>query len=67
MSEERDVSRGADVTLNEDESWNRLQFGIYAGGAAGTPTGMAVGPPDDPAKTNHALDLLQGVPRTIQY
>jgi hypothetical protein len=35
-------------------------FGIYPGGAAGTPDGMTAGPPDEPVRIQAALDLLQG-------
>lgn len=38
----------------------RLVFGIYAGGIAGTDSGIATGPEDDPALINQALDRLQG-------
>ena len=37
-----------------------LTFGIYAGGQAGTPSGLTTGPADDPAKIQAALDRLQG-------
>ncbi|ESQ04533.1 Hypothetical protein B590_19904 [Streptomyces sp. PVA_94-07] len=40
-----------------------LLFGIYPGGATGDDSGgLAVGPPDDPARVSAALDLLQGAP-----
>ncbi|MFB7913058.1 hypothetical protein [Streptomyces sp. NPDC056061] len=38
-----------------------LLFGIYPGSVAGDDTGgLAAGPPDDPARVSHALDVLQG-------
>ncbi|MFI9625683.1 hypothetical protein [Streptomyces sp. NPDC052042] len=38
-----------------------LLFGIYPGSVAGDDSGgLAAGPPDDPARVSHALDLLQG-------
>lgn len=37
-----------------------LTFGIYAGGMAGTPSGLTTGPADDPAAIQLALDRLQG-------
>ena len=37
-----------------------LTFGVYAGSEAGTPSGLAVGPPDDPSQIQRALDKLQG-------
>jgi hypothetical protein len=36
-----------------------LTFGIYPGGVAGTPSGLTIGPPDDPSRINHALGQLQ--------
>jgi hypothetical protein len=38
----------------------RLIFGIYPGGAAGSDTGLVSGPPDEPALVNACLDGLQG-------
>ncbi|MEU3214559.1 hypothetical protein [Streptomyces sp. NPDC006971] len=38
-----------------------MVFGIYPGSVAGDDSGgLAVGPPDDPARISHALDRLQG-------
>lgn len=40
-----------------------MLFGIYPGGICGDDAGgLAVGPPDDPARISTALDLLQGRP-----
>ncbi len=60
--EKQDESREDGVTVSPDDGAGRragLQFGVYAGGAAGSPGGMAVGPPDHPDKVNQALDGLQ--------
>ena len=35
-------------------------FGIYPGGEAGSDSGIATGPPDDPLRIQQALDRLQG-------
>ena len=35
-------------------------FGIYPGGVAGTDSGLASGPPENPAAVSQALDALQG-------
>ncbi len=35
-------------------------FGIYSGGVAGTDSGLASGPPENPAAVSQALDALQG-------
>jgi len=37
-----------------------LVFGIYPGGEAGSDQGIAIGPPDDPVRVNHALIELAG-------
>lgn len=38
----------------------QLIFGVYPGGVAGSDTGLAAGPPDDPARIQDALTQLQG-------
>jgi hypothetical protein len=44
----------------------RLEFGIYAGGAAGTPDGaVAAGAPDDPVRAVAALRTLRGRGRRL--
>lgn len=43
----------------------RLTFGIYPGGVAGTETGLATGPPDDPARIKDALAELQNGNKTL--
>lgn len=42
-----------------------LKFGIYPHGVAGTPTGLAVGPKDEPEKIKLALKELQGATKTL--
>lgn len=41
----------------------KLVFGIYPGGEAGSDQGMAIGPPDDSARITACLDRLQGESR----
>jgi hypothetical protein len=36
-----------------------MRFGLYIGSAAGTETGLAIGPQDDPARIHQLLDQLQ--------
>ncbi len=43
-----------------------LEFGIYPLSAAGTPEGLAVGPPDDYAKIRRVLDDLRGHARILR-
>lgn len=52
-------------TRAKRETARRLVFGIYPGGVAGTETGLAVGPPDEPERINEALDVLQGEGRAL--
>jgi hypothetical protein len=42
-----------------------LFFGIYPFSVAGTPTGVAVGPPDNPEQIEQALAALRGVAGTL--
>lgn len=39
---------------------DRLLFGLYPGGVAGTTDGLTVGPPDDADRINPILDAIQG-------
>ncbi|MFZ0427701.1 MAG: hypothetical protein WAO20_06265, partial [Acidobacteriota bacterium] len=43
-----------------EQSHSRMIFGVYGGGIAGTDSGIATGPADEPDRINRALDLLQG-------
>jgi hypothetical protein len=56
MSAEKEIGMTDPSTTAEA---NKLTFGIYPGGAAGTDIGLAEGPPDDPAKIIEALARLQ--------
>ncbi len=50
----------APARAQADREAGPLTFGLYAGSEAGTPSGLAVGPPDEPAQIQPALDKLQG-------
>jgi hypothetical protein len=53
---------GAAQAHGADHHQPGLTFGIYAGGMAGTPSGLTTGPADDPAAIQFALGRLQGGP-----
>lgn len=46
--------------MNTSNNFSPLVFGIYPGGGSGSDEGEITGPPDDPARIEAALCLLQG-------
>ncbi|MEJ2078998.1 MAG: hypothetical protein P8Z74_13460 [Acidobacteriota bacterium] len=64
MSAARDGHNHRDRTdgrqTEPKQSHPRMIFGVYGGGIAGTDSGIATGPADEPDRINRALDLLQG-------
>lgn len=51
--------RGKNHSMSTPDA-KRLVFGIYPGGDTGSDSGIAAGPPDDPAQVERCLGELQG-------